>query len=162
MAKSQERTMESDAITYHRLHASVLPQRFAAKVRTPGVPRARRARGPAGFGTPWVPGREGCVPPSTTARRAPQGRRRRSKAGRFSTRPQVGEGRPREPWNVLQTSGTGHYPTLYPIFRRKLVRAATSGGVSTPFGGKPSTTPITPRPWLVTATTTSIGFADAQ
>jgi hypothetical protein len=42
---------------------------------------------------------EGAVVFTPTARRAPQGRRRRSKAGRFSTRRQASEGRGRGPEN---------------------------------------------------------------
>src|SRR6266567_1424208 len=51
---------------------------------------------------------------------------------------------------------------LYPIFRRNSFRALISAGPSTPFGGLPSITPITPRPCSVFATITSTGLAVAQ
>src|SRR5690348_9878596 len=51
---------------------------------------------------------------------------------------------------------------LYPIFRRNSLRTAISAGPSTPLGGLPSITPMTPRPCSVFATITSTGLAVAQ
>jgi len=56
--------------------------------------------GPAGqpvSGRRERPDPAGCAEIPFTARRAPEGRRRRNKAGRFSTRPQAGERRFRGP-----------------------------------------------------------------
>jgi hypothetical protein len=63
-----------------------------------GVPR-RRARGPASSGRRGLVASEPPGATHSTARRAPEGRRRRSGAGRFSTRPQAPLGRPREARN---------------------------------------------------------------
>jgi len=55
---------------------------------------SRRARGPAGSGTPGgTPWQKGEAPSFPGAMRPFCGRRRRSKAGRFSTERQASEGR---------------------------------------------------------------------
>src|SRR5208337_1378367 len=52
--------------------------------------------------------------------------------------------------------------SLYPICQRNPFRQAMSSSPSTPLGEDPSTTPRIPRPWLVSATMTSVGLAVAQ
>ncbi len=61
-----------------------------------------------------------------------------------------------QPWRAVRPQ------SLYPRTRSSSRRSATSPSLSTPSGGSPSTTPTTPRPRSVTATTTSTGFAVAQ
>jgi hypothetical protein len=64
-----------------------LPPR-TGEAASPGAPRARRARGAAGFGRRGHPRFGWRAHDPATARRAPSaGRRRRSKAARFSSRP---------------------------------------------------------------------------